>query len=530
MKCCPSFSRVSPVALAACALICVSQVRAVTVDFEDLALAPQSHWSGPDPNGQIVHQTTPWEDDLQIGKFTSAGVDFSNSYSLNYYSYAGFAYSNMTHNPADYMPGDGNPGDGSNGNPHPVPTGWASEFYAVPGGDANPATPAGNYAMGYVSTTFKPTVAFSAPTTLNGMYVANNNWAYYVMKEGDPLHWARQFTTGDYFKLTIVGLNVNGSDVSVDYYLADFRDPASRPDNPVKGNYISNQWTWVDLSSFGGPAAGLEFRLFSTDSSAFGINTPTYFALDDLTTVGNPANEIVWNNGGNDGLISNPANWNGQTPSSGKAWRFAGTGAGCQFLNNDLPANTANSSITIASGCFFVNGNALKLTGDVSTLSVEPITLAMPLLLDGGNRFFHSAGGDLTIGGVIGESGGAFGIVKTGRGKVMLRGNNTYRGATRVESGTLALELGGNISTDSAIYVAAGAMLRIEEGSHLLGTITGAGTLLVDDGASLTAASITQSALILGTPQTVAVPEPNLFLLLAAGLAAVIVGRRFLRG
>ena len=43
-----------------------------------------------------------------------------------------------------------------------------------------------------------------------------------------------------------------------------------------------DDWEWVDLSSLG-TVAGLEFDLSSSDTGPSGMNTPAYFAMDDLT-------------------------------------------------------------------------------------------------------------------------------------------------------------------------------------------------------------------------------------------------------
>lgn len=510
-----------------CVLGFSSKAHAVSIDFEDLSLDPDSYWKGPDLDAEITQKSIYGEiHDVQIGKFTSKGADFANCYDLSWQSWAGFAYSNRTYNPADYMPGDCYPGDGSNGNPHPVPTGWSSEAYAVPGHDAGTSPNSANYAMGYVTPDFKPTTNFSAPTRLDGMYITNNNYAYYILKEGDPNHWARQFHSGDYLKLIVSGKDLNGDAIgTVNYYLADFRDAASRTDNPRKDNYISDQWTWVDLSSLGGNVKSLEFRMYSTDSGAFGINTPTYFAMDNLTTVGAVVNNINWNAGGDGHSLADPANWSGQTPVDGKNWRLTNTT--CQSLTNNLPTNTVCNSITITAGCFIIQGsNAVKLAGDISSLSIEPETISIPLVLEGGSHILHSLVGYLTIGGSISEDGGPFGIIKTGPGKVILAANNSYHGPTRVEVGTLALANNGDISLDSAISVAAGATLEIEAGSHTVGTIDGWGTTVVDPGATLSATSITQDSLVIGTTLMAAVPEPGTFLLLTIAVAGIFIARR----
>ena len=98
------------------------------------------------------------------------------------------------------------------------------------------------------------------------------------MLDGDA--FAKQFggVTGDdpdYLLLTLTGLHADGSTDSTEFYLADFRFADNAQD------YIVSQWTWADLSVLG-PVVGLEFALSSTDSGQFGMNTPSYFAMDSL--------------------------------------------------------------------------------------------------------------------------------------------------------------------------------------------------------------------------------------------------------
>ena len=81
---------------------------------------------------------------------------------------------------------------------------------------------------------------------------------------------AHKFTDKDTLALLISGLDTNYEEVNtITYYLA------------VDGKYNQN-WDKVDLSSIG-LCWGISFRMTSTDKGQWGINTPTYFALDGLT-------------------------------------------------------------------------------------------------------------------------------------------------------------------------------------------------------------------------------------------------------
>jgi len=99
------------------------------------------------------------------------------------------------------------------------------------------------------------------------------------MRDGDAFSKKFGGATGsdpDFFILTVRGVDEAGRiSGEVEFPLADFRfDDDGR-------DYIVTEWTWVDLSGLGTVAA-LEFNLDSSDSGLFGLNTPSYFALDDL--------------------------------------------------------------------------------------------------------------------------------------------------------------------------------------------------------------------------------------------------------
>ena len=62
---------------------------------------------------------------------------------------------------------------------------------------------------------------------------------------------------------------------SIEFYLADYRFE----DNTL--DYLINEWTYIDLSSLS-DAGNLKFTLTSSDVGMFGINTPTYFCVDNI--------------------------------------------------------------------------------------------------------------------------------------------------------------------------------------------------------------------------------------------------------
>ncbi len=107
------------------------------------------------------------------------------------------------------------------------------------------------------------------------------------MTNGDG--YAKKFEKGDWFKLIITGYDAEDNETATkEYYLADLRDEATA--------YIINDWRYVDLSCLG-EVAKICFALSSSDSSAYGMNTPAYFCFDDFGAEGTevlPENNIAF--------------------------------------------------------------------------------------------------------------------------------------------------------------------------------------------------------------------------------------------
>ncbi len=108
--------------------------------------------------------------------------------------------------------------------------------------------------------------------------VTNTTFAYWSILESDD--FGKQFEDGDWFELTITGRDGDGQELGeVVFALADYRDGAET---------LIDAWTKVDLTGLAG-ARSLDFSLASSDTGDFGMNTPAYFAADNLTLVPEPA-------------------------------------------------------------------------------------------------------------------------------------------------------------------------------------------------------------------------------------------------
>ncbi|NBD37271.1 MAG: DUF4465 domain-containing protein, partial [Verrucomicrobia bacterium] len=123
------------------------------------------------------------------------------------------------------------------------------------------------------------------------MRVTNTTYAALSMRDGDA--FAKQFggadgSDPDYFRLTIEGLDGTATVTgAVEFYLADFRFADDARDTIVE------TWEEVDLSALGSGVAELRFSLDSSDEGEFGMNTPSYFAMDDLAFAAVPEPSVL---------------------------------------------------------------------------------------------------------------------------------------------------------------------------------------------------------------------------------------------
>jgi len=146
--------------------------------------------------------------------------------------------------------------------------------YAV-WGDGKDRSGTGSYSIFYQPYTARNIILFPTPTRVNGFYVNNTTYAALDMQNGSS--FSRAFTTAsnDWFKLTIEGFDAGGSTQGTkDFLLADYTG--------ATGSIVSD-WSFVDLTGLGDNVSSLGFTLTSSDNSQYGMNTPAYFAMDDLS-------------------------------------------------------------------------------------------------------------------------------------------------------------------------------------------------------------------------------------------------------
>ena len=217
------------------------------VGFEDVSLEAPALVAYTGPGGGGYYNGSDG-----TGGFTSGGVFFPNDYNPDYASWVGWAYSTTTD----------------------VETaGWGNQYSAYAGGAAQGQV----YAVTYAPSSVQLPAGWQAPQSVQ---VTNTTYAAISMRDGDD--FAKQFGPGDWFRLTIQGRDARGEERGrVEIYLADFREGTAP-------GYILDSWENVDLTPLGTGVSELAFLLESTDNAAWGMNTPSYVAVDDLVLAETP--------------------------------------------------------------------------------------------------------------------------------------------------------------------------------------------------------------------------------------------------
>lgn len=222
---------------------------AFVVDFEDLTVPPSGYFNGNIGTlspGQSA--STPW---------TAGGVAFTNTFGIDsfggfdYPYWYGFAYSNVvdTTDPS-----------------------FTNQYASYPGGGYQSST----YAVAYGDAAG---VILPMPSSVAGFRIANTTYAALTMTNGDQYGFSAPLPPGGWFATTATGRLGPTTTGSATFYLADLRGDS--PSGVLAG------WSWFDLSSLG-PVDRIEFSFDGSDKSTFGLNTPAYFALDDLTVAAVP--------------------------------------------------------------------------------------------------------------------------------------------------------------------------------------------------------------------------------------------------
>ncbi len=219
-----------------------------TVTFEDLSPGIPYAGGGSYENGANLS-----------GSFTSGPLTLSNSYNATWGSWSGWSYSTTTDD---------------------TTAGFDNQYSAFPGSGAGGSA---TYAIAYADAAIEIPTGYS----IGSLAIANTTYAALSMRDGDA--FSKQFggpsgDDPDLFQITFTGYLAGNPIGSVTADLADFTFADNSQD------YILGDWLQVDLSSLSS-ADLVRFSYSSTDVGDWGINTPTYIAVDSivLTAVPEPS-------------------------------------------------------------------------------------------------------------------------------------------------------------------------------------------------------------------------------------------------
>lgn len=219
---------------------------AIVVDFEDMDLSAAEAYSGQYPVDGVGG-------DGLVETWISRDVAFQVFSDGDWGFWQGFAASRATDT---------------------TTPGFTNAFSAVTGAGVDASA---QYAIADASSYAQ--VFLPVPTTVLGAYFTNTTYAYLSMLHGDM--FAKAFggpdgTNPDWLLLMITGHDAGGQATgSVALYLADYRNA----DGP---KVLMDKWTWVDLQPLGDAVASLSFAMASSDVGPWGMNTPGFFAMDNL--------------------------------------------------------------------------------------------------------------------------------------------------------------------------------------------------------------------------------------------------------
>ncbi len=218
----------------------------ITVDFESFGL----------PANSALPYT---------GGFTAGGVAFHNTWTSwgSFTSWNGFAVSTWTDT---------------------TTPGYLNQFSSFSGNGAEGTT---HYLIGYddgFSLGPDLVMTFATDVLVHGLYLNNTTYAGLAVRDGNDGGFGavKKFggpsgTDPDWFVLYVAAYDAASSLIGTNaFYLADYRFANSADD------YVISAWTWMDLTSFGTAVRRLEFTLDSSDVGLWGINTPTYVAMDQV--------------------------------------------------------------------------------------------------------------------------------------------------------------------------------------------------------------------------------------------------------
>ena len=137
-------------------------------------------------------------------------------------------------------------------------------------------------------------------------------------------------------------------------------------------------------------------------------------------------------------------------------------------INQGTLAISADNNLGAASGSLTLNGGALQFLASFTT--------NRGITLNAGGGSFDTNGNSASLSGPIGGTGG---LTNTGLGTLTLTGTSSYLGATNVNAGALQGGAANVFAPSSAVSVATGATLDLNGFNQTVGSLSGAGSVVL---------------------------------------------------
>lgn len=247
-------------------LPCLSLIAALAVtscssdeqDFDTYTLIDAS-------KADLSYTNGVWTDNTKNVNLVMEGYEFSHHYEdMSGYDYIyGFTTSRINdtteHTPLYTYPYASMSGGGPEGTGSPYIVGYWDNYYETDTFDGR---------------TCRIFAANGEEFRPQSVLVNNTSYVYYALLNGNP-GISRPFKFGDTLTLIAHGVHPDGSESKAEFFLANIIDA----DDVASG--IITKWTQFDLSGLG-TCTGIYFTMESSDTSDYGMNSPSYFCLDKL--------------------------------------------------------------------------------------------------------------------------------------------------------------------------------------------------------------------------------------------------------
>jgi autotransporter-associated beta strand protein len=193
---------------------------------------------------------------------------------------------------------------------------------------------------------------------------------------------------------------------------------------------------------------------------------------------------LTWNGADGGAGDWSAANWvSGTTPAAGDLLQFGGTTT--PITNNNITADTnfiginlTNNGSAGQTSNFTLSGNRITLGGDIATTAMTSgsltDTISLAMILSASRTITTNTNHNLTISGVISESGGARVLTKAGAGTLTLNGNNTFSGGVSIINSGGKVIVGHNnaLGTGTVTLNGTGPTIELVDGITVANNMT----------------------------------------------------------